>query len=328
VTAREGGLPSRVCVTGGLGFIGSHLCRALAGRGHEVVCVDRLSASYGTGSRPGAVAPLVRLGVRIIHADVARDPVDVLLERVDAVVHLAALPGVRSAHSFAELWQQNSLATERLVEAAAARGQRLVLASSSSVYGDSPRLPTPERTPSSPLGLYAVSKLAAEQACLRAHRRLGADAVIARLFTVFGPGQRTDMAFARWIEGIASGRPILWCAGRGARREFTYVADAVAGLVAALERGRPGEAYNIAGSGSWPLRDALALLESMLGRRAEIRRRRPSPSEAIATAACGEKAARELGYRPELSLEQGLERQVAAALERPAPRTAMAQAVA
>jgi UDP-glucuronate 4-epimerase len=102
----------------------------------------------------------------------------------------------------------------------------------------------------------------------------------------------------------------------------------VAGLQAALERGQPGEVYNIAGSGSTPLRDALGLLESMLGRAAVIRRWRPSPSEPIATAACGVKAARELGYRPAFSLEQGLERQLAAALRRPRAAPVMAEATA
>ena len=171
--------------------------------------------------------------------------------------------------------------------------------------------------PPSPLGFYAASKLAAERACLRAHARMGADVVIARLFTVFGPGQRPDMAFARWIQSITSGLPVLWCAARETRRELTYVADAVAGLVAALERGRAGEVYNVAGSGSTPLRHALGLLEEMLGRAAVVRHRGPSPCEAVATAACGKKSARELGYRPVFSFKQGLERQLAAAVDEP-----------
>ncbi len=318
---------ARVCVTGGLGFIGSHLCAALAGRGWEVVCVDRLSAEHGPGSGPEAAARLTCLGVRVVRADVACDELDGAFETVDAIVHLAALPGVRSGHGFAELWAENVLTTERLIAAAAEGGQRFLLAPSSSVYGDAARLPTPERTPPSPLGAYAVTKLAAEQACQRARRRFGADVVIARLFTVFGPGQRPDMAFSRWIEGIASGRPILWCAARQARREFTSVADAVAGLAAALERGRSGEIYTIAGCGSTPLRDALWLLERMLGRRAIIRRRPAFPAEAIATAACGAKAAHELGYRPAFTLAPGLERQLAAALAGRGTSRAIAEAL-
>jgi nucleoside-diphosphate-sugar epimerase len=304
-------------VTGGLGFVGSHLCAALAERGQEVVCVDRLSGSYGRGCGPDALERLSVLGVRVVQADLAYAPLDGLLAGVDAVVHLAALPGVRSAYSFVDLWKQNLRVSERLVAATAERGKRFLLASSSSVYGDPPQLPTPEETLPSPLGFYAASKLAAERACLRACARLGADVVIARLFTVFGPGQRPDMAFARWIQGITSGLPVIWCAAPAAKREFTYVADAVAGLVAALERGRAGEVYNVAGSGPTPLSHALGLLEEMLGRRAVVRHRGPSPCEAVATAACGRKSARELGYRPVVTLEHGLERQLAAAVGEP-----------
>lgn len=304
-------------MTGGLGFVGSHLCAALARRCQEVVCVDRLSGSYGQGCGPDAVERLSIRGVRVVHADIASEPLDELLAGVDAVVHLAALPGVRSAHSLADLWQQNLRVTERLVAAAAGRGKRFVLASSSSVYGDSPQLPTPEEMLPSPLGFYAASKLAAERACLRACARMDAEVLIARLFTIFGPGQRPDMAFARWIQGITSGLPVLWCAAPEAKREFTYVADAVAGLVAVLERGRSGEVYNVAGSGSAPVRHALGLLEEMLGRTAVVRHREPSPREAVATAACGKKSARELGYRPVFSLEQGLELQLAAMVGEP-----------
>jgi UDP-glucuronate 4-epimerase len=305
---------ARICVTGGLGFVGSHLCAALVERGYEVVCVDRQSGNYGPGCGPEAAARLSLLGARVIRADIARDRLDGPLAGVDAIVHLAALPGVRSGHGLARLFEENAGTTERLVNAAAVRGQRFLLASSSSVYGDPDRLPTPEHAPPSPLGRYAASKLAAERACLRAAGRLRGDVVIARLFTVFGPGQRPDMAFARWIASIASGRPIAWCAAPEARREFTYAGDAAAGLIAALERGMPGEIYNVAGSGSTPLRDALHLIEEMVGRPAVVRHLRPSSWEAVATAACGVKAARDLGYRPAFSLERGLERQLAAAV--------------
>jgi UDP-glucuronate 4-epimerase len=300
----------RVCVTGGLGFIGSHLSLALAERGCEVVCVDCLSGDYGAGTGLRAAAELAGLpNVSVVRADVARDDLEPLLEGVDAVLHLAAVPGVRTRRSFADLWDENALTTGRLAAAAAARGARLVLASTSSVYGDAPRLPTSERTPPSPLSLYAVSKLAAEQVCRRAAHTLGADAVVARLFTVFGPGQRPDMAIARWLDGLASGRPILWCAHPEARRELTYVADAVDGLLSVLERGAAGDVYNVAGCGSVAMSDVLLRLEGILGRDADVVRRRPSSSEAIATEACGAKAARELGYRPHIALEDGLRTQ-------------------
>jgi UDP-glucuronate 4-epimerase len=301
-----GSRPLRVCVTGGLGFIGGHLCRRLAERGHGVLCIDR-----SRGARQQRVAgQLNRMPeVDVVRADVARDSLEPLLEGMTAVVHLAALPGARARHGPDALWRENVLATARLLRALPPGG-RLVLASTSSVYGNAARLPTPERCVPAPLNPYAASKRDAEHVVLAA-ARAGAEALICRLFTVFGPGQRSDMAFARWIRGIVAGAPVPWCAHPGARREFTYVDDAVSGLIAALANGSPGEAYNLPGAGSVPVRAALGEIEELLGRRARLAVGSAEP-EAVATAACGEKARRELGYVPRVGLRDGLERQVEA----------------
>jgi nucleoside-diphosphate-sugar epimerase len=287
-------------VTGGAGFIGGHLCRALVARGYEVRCVDRAVGEDSAG------------GVEMLRADVSVDSLDPLLEGCDAVIHLAALPGVRAMHSLSDLWHHNAHATARLVEALGT-GRRLVLASTSSVYGNASRLPTPESSPTSPLNPYAVTKLAGEGIALACARR-GADIVVCRLFTVFGPGQRSDMAFSRWIDAVDRGQPVPWCAPPDARREFTYVDDAVRGLVAALEHGRGSEIYNLAGTGSTPVRDALAAVEDILGCRARLSKRRTF-SEAAITAACGRKAHEELAHVPRVGLREGLERQVEAALD-------------
>ena len=268
-----------------------------------------------------AVAELAELdAVEIAHADVATAPPEPLLDGARAVIHLAGLPGVRSRHSFGELWVQNTRAAAR-VAAATGAGRRFVLASSSSVYGNAVRLPTAEDCPPSPLNPYAASKVAAEGECLAAARSHGVEVVIARLFTVFGPAQRPDMAFARWIDAIVRGRSASWCADADACRDFTYVGDAVRGLVAALERGRAGEAYNIAGTGPVLVRDALEEIESLLGGRARLAPR-PAPSEAVATAGCGAKSAAELGYVPVVGLRAGLEAQVEAALAGSSARAA------
>ena len=319
-----------MAVTGGLGFVGAHLCHALAARGWHVRCIDRLSGAYAAGSGHDAWSSLASLqNVALLRADVGREPIDALLEGAQAVVHLAALPGVRTRHDSGELWSENVLSTARLGAEAASRGQRFVLASTSSVYGNAKRVPSAEDAAPAPLSPYATSKLAAEEASLGLASRLGADVLIARLFTVFGPGQRPDMAFARWIRAIMAGRPVEWCAHATTTRDFTYVGDAVAGLIAALEHGRGGEIYNIAGCGPVPLRHALTVLERLLERPALVRRRQPFAGEAAATWGCGEKAARELGYRPRVSLEQGLERQAMDALghwqaEAPGDRAARA----
>jgi UDP-glucuronate 4-epimerase len=302
-----------VCVTGGLGFLGTRLCQALLDAGHRVRCVDSLVGRYAPGCGPEAAAALARRGAEVVHAHVGAVPDEVVLDGADAVVHLAALPGVRTSRPLGELMRENALATERLVRAASVRSARLLFASTSSVYGDAVLLPTPEHAPPAPLGAYALSKLAAERACLAAVRDLGADTVIARLFTVYGPGQRPDMAFARWIRALGAGRAVAWRARAGAVRDFTYIDDAVAGLLAALDRGRAGEIYNLSGHAPVAVHEALRLIERAVGRRARLDRLTPSSGEARVTAGCPRKAAAELGYVPRTPLAAGIERQAAAA---------------
>ena len=264
----------RVLVTGGLGFIGSRLCGALLDEGMRVRCVDR---RCGPAAHPGHVRGL------------------------DAVIHLAALPGVRTRHAPALLHGTTVELTDRVAAAAARERARFVFVSSSSVYGNAELLPTPEHAPLAPLNPYAASKVAAERAVLA---RAG-DPVIVRPFTVYGPGQRADMAFARWIAAKRAGEPPRVHAPAGTARDFTYVDDAVAGLIAALRHGRSGEAYNISGWRSVRLREPLGA--------PAVRELPSSSAEALATLGCGRKASAELGYEPRVDLATGLERQLAAA---------------
>ena len=301
-------MPRRVLVTGGLGFIGSRVSAALLDEGERVSIVDDLSGEYAPGTGPEAASELSARGaeVTIGGADRAR------LRGVDAVIHLAGLPGVRTRRSPAALHEANVVLTERLVRAASARGIRFVFVSSSSVYGNARELPTPERAPAAPLNPYAASKVDAE-AVVREH---GADAVIVRPFTVYGPGQRPEMAFARWTRLLAARQPLPWYAAPGTARDFTYIDDAVGGILAALRRGRAGEAYNLSGWRSVELRTALGMLEDALGRRAVLRTVRGSGTEAHVTAGCGLKAAEELGYAPRVDVATGIELQLAAASRR------------
>jgi UDP-glucuronate 4-epimerase len=292
----------RVLVTGGLGFIGSRLCGALLDEGFGVRCVDDLSGRYADGTGPGAAAALAARGVEVVLAEAGPEHV----RGMDSVVHLAALPGVRTPRPAAALRTANVALSERLARAAARRGARFVFGSSSSVYGNARCLPTPEHAPAAPLNPYAESKVAAEAAVLAA----GGDVVIVRPFTVYGPGQRPEMAFARWIAALDAGEPVPWHAAPGAARDLTYVDDAAAGLIAALRHGRAGEAYNVSGWESVDLRDALGLLGAA---RADVHTLPSSNAEALVTSGCGRKAAAELGYSPRVGLAAGLERQLAAA---------------
>ena len=294
----------RVLVTGGLGFIGSRLCSALLDEGFEVRCVDDLSgaaatsAGFALAASPGSALAARGAEVMVAGADPAH------VRGVDAVLHLAARPGVRTRRAPAVLHAANAGLSDRLAAAAARRRARFVLVSSSSVYGDARLLPTPEHAPLAPLNPYAASKVAAERAVLAR----GGDPVIVRPFTVYGPGQRPDMAFARWIVAIQAGEPIPWHAPPGTARDFTYVDDAVAGLIAALRHGRSGEAYNVSGWSSADLRDAIELLGAPA-----IRELPCTTAEAFVTSGCGRKAAAELGYEPRVALADGLARQLAAA---------------
>ncbi len=188
-------------MTGGLGFIGSRLCETLLRQGRAVVCVDDLRGEYAAAAGPAAALRLRSLGAELVLTDAKAAP----LRGAGGVVHLAGLPGVRTRRPYADIWAANAGLTERLVEAAGAAGARFVLGSTSSVYGNPAVLPTPEHSPARPLGAYAMTKAAGE-ASVRAAARAGTHALTVRLFTVYGPGQRPEMAFARWI-GRAHPRP-------------------------------------------------------------------------------------------------------------------------
>jgi UDP-glucuronate 4-epimerase len=294
---------TRVLVTGGLGFIGSRLCHALLDEGAAVRCVDDLSGAYADSTGPRAAAALADRGAEVIVAPAHTAHV----RGVHAVLHLAALPGVRSRRPSAVLHAVNVELTERLAAAAAGANARFVFVSSSSVYGDAAVLPTPEHAPAAPLNAYAATKVAAEAAVLAA----GGDPVIVRPFTVYGPGQRPDMAFARWARALAAGAPLPWHAPPGAARDFTYVDDVAAGIVAALRRGHSGRAYNLSGWRPVALRDALSLVA---GTREPLVRELPSSAaEAVVTHGCGRRPAAELRYEPRVELAEGIRRQLEAA---------------
>jgi nucleoside-diphosphate-sugar epimerase len=289
-----------VLVTGGLGFIGSRLCGALRDTGTEVRCVDNLSGAYAPGVGPAAVMGLRARGADVLLEDAAPEHLD----GMDAVIHLAGLPGVRAPRPAAELQAVNAELAGRMAAAAAEAGTRFVLVSSSSVYGDADELPTPEHAPPAPLNAYAESKVAAE----RAVSAQGSDVVIVRPFTVYGPGQRPEMAFARWIDAAGRGEPVPWHAPADAARDFTYIDDAVSGLITALRHGRSGRTYNVSGWRSIPLRSALDLLGSP-----PVEELPASTGEARVTAGCRQRASVELGYAPRVHLITGLRRQLAAA---------------
>ena len=317
---------ARALVTGCAGFIGSHLTEALLAGGHDVVGVDCLNDNYPAAAKLANLAQARdHDAFELVLADVAAASARSLLDGCDVVFHLAAEPGVRSSWGgrFERFLHHNVEATQRLLETVrAAPGTRVVYASSSSVYGESERLPTPESAPPRPLSPYGVTKLAAEQLCRVYHANHGVDAVALRFFTVYGPRQRPDMAFRRFCESAARGRAIELYGDGSQSRDFTFVADVVAALRAAGEQpGIGGRAFNIGGGAPISLNAALEQLAALAGRPLDVRRGDRESGDVLHTAADVTRARRELGFEPATPLREGLEAELGWVLgrERPAP---------
>ncbi len=241
----------RCLVTGVAGFIGSHLAERLLADGHTVRAVDRLSPYYDVALKRRSVSRVEAAGdLEFLEQDLASCPIRPLLDGVDVVFHLAAQPGVRVSwgDEFEIYSRDNVLATQRLLEAARdASATRIVVASSSSIYGDATRYPVSEGDPAMPQSPYGVTKAAAEALCRLYNSQFSVPVVCLRYFTVFGPGQRPDMAFNRFIRAALDGDPITVLGDGAQSRDFTYVSDAVDATVAAGSRSVPGEVYNVAG---------------------------------------------------------------------------------
>jgi nucleoside-diphosphate-sugar epimerase len=296
----------RYVVTGAAGFIGSHLVEALQRGGDEVVAVDALTDSYDI-ARKRANAEAFEL----VEADLVDADLEALLAGVDGVFHLAGQPGVRASFGpdFALYLRRNVLAAAGLFEAAARQEIRVVYASSSSVYGDAEAFPTPEDAHPLPISPYGVTKLACEQLAYALRRSAGLEAVGLRYFTVYGPRQRPDMAFTRLLEALADGDAFPLLGDGSASRSFTYVDDAVAATALAMERGRPGELYNVGGGEEATMAQAIALAQELAGRELAVKRLVAAAGDVLRTNADVAKAGRELGWQPSTSLADGLAEQ-------------------
>ncbi len=306
----------RVVVTGAAGFIGSHVSGALSAAGHEVLAVDAPERSLAPEVARRTWAELAAMpGVTAAEADLAADDLDALAA-ADVVVHLAGRPGVRDSwHARRAVARDNVRATARLLAACRRRPAtmrpKVVVASSSSVYGSAGRRPNREDDPPNPASPYAASKVEVERLAVAAARD-GLRTVLLRYFSVYGPRQRPDMAFHRFAEAALNGRP-LPVFGDGLRsRSFTHVRDVVAAtLAAAAEDLPPGIAVNVGHHEAVTVRDAIAMLTAALGVRAEIRRETPVAGDAERTWADTARARRLLGWTATTGLAEGLADQIA-----------------
>jgi nucleoside-diphosphate-sugar epimerase len=304
----------RAVVTGAAGFVGSHLIEALLERGDAVVGVDSFSPYYKADRKRGNLASATADGgFTLVEADLNGLDLEALLDGADVVYHLAGQPGVRSSwgQEFDVYLDHNVLATQRLLEAAkGANLRRFVLASSSSVYGQAERFPTLESDRARPISPYGVTKLAAEHLCHLYWSAFGVECVMLRYFTIFGPRQRPDMAFSRFIAAALDERPVTIIGDGGQSRDFTYVADAVAATIAAGEGGVPGRIYNVAGGCQATVLEVVETLERLLGRQLARDHLDAVPGDPRKTGADVSAARSDLGYEPSVSLEQGLSRQL------------------
>jgi UDP-glucuronate 4-epimerase len=305
----------RVLVTGAAGFVGSHLVEMLLEGDHEVVGVDSFSEYYSLARKRANVAAIPEgASFTLVEGDLNELDLHRLTDGVGVIYHLAGQPGVRASWGaeFDIYLAQNVLSTQKLLEAAkTASIEKFVLASSSSIYGQAERFPTRESDRPRPVSPYGVTKLAAEHLCHLYHLAFGVPVVMLRYFTIFGPRQRPDMAFSRFIAAALGERPLTVIGDGMQSRDFTYVADAVAATIAAGDRGVVGRVYNIAGGCQATVLDVVAMLEQILGRPLAREHLEPVAGDPRKTGADTTAANEDLGYRPSTGLEDGLNRQVA-----------------
>jgi len=300
-------------VTGVAGFVGSHLAEALLAQGHEVRGVDCLTPYYDRALKERNLFPLhAEPGFSFGELDLTGGDMTGTLQGVDVVFHLAGQPGVRPSwgREFGDYVRHNIAATQRLLEACVeARPGRFVFASSSSVYGDAERYPTLETARPQPVSPYGVTKLAAEHLCDVYRTSFGLPTASLRLFTVYGPRQRPDMAFRRLIGAAVAGTDFELYGDGSQTRDFTYVGDVVQAMIACAASHWCGTA-NIGGGARTSMNDVVSIVEELCGP-VDVRRGGPQPGDVSHTAADVSIAAEAFGYRPRITLREGLASMVA-----------------
>jgi nucleoside-diphosphate-sugar epimerase len=300
----------KALVTGVAGFVGSHLATALLAEGREVVGIDAFTDYYAREIKEANLAPLRRAPrFRFIEGALQRTDLPRALEGVSHVFHLAGQPGVRKSwgRDFASYTSDNVEATQHLLEAVKGRPiERLVYASSSSVYGDDVAIPMREDARVAPVSPYGVTKLAAEHLCHLYAVNYDVPAVSLRYFTVYGPRQRPDMAFHRFITAAFTDRPVALYGDGAQTRDFTFVADVVAATIAAGDRGLPGAVYNIGGGSRVSVNDVLRLVEQVTGRALRVDRVPSQKGDMRDTFADTSRARAEIGFAPTVALADGL----------------------
>lgn len=305
---------SRIVVTGGAGFVGSHLCESLLRAGHEVVALDNFDDFYDPATKRRNLANAIGHDrFTLVEGDIrdARTVRGVIDDRTDVVMHLAARAGVRPSIEHPLLYQEVNVAgTMVLLEACKDLERcKFIFASSSSVYGNREQVPFRESdSVDDPISPYAATKKAGELICYTYHHLYDLDVTCLRLFTVYGPRQRPDLAIHKFARLIESGQPIPVFGDGSMTRDYTYVDDIVDGMVRAIDCCQGYGIYNLGESRPVSLSDLITLLETALGKKATIDRQPLQPGDVRQTYADISRAQADLGYTPRVDMTTGLAR--------------------
>lgn len=296
-------------VTGAAGFIGSTLTQKLLDRGDTVIGIDALTDYYSPRIKRENLRPLLKHpAFTLIEKPISAVDWDATLDGVSHVYHQAAQAGVRASwgRDFRIYTDLNVDATQILLEALKGRSVRLVYASSSSVYGDTPLLPMKEEHRPQPHSPYGVTKLAAEHLCVLYWHNFGVETVSLRYFTVYGPRQRPDMAFHRFIKAGLTGKEITLYGDGDQTRDFTFVDDIVQANIQAAERGRPGAVYNLGGGSKVSVNEVMTMIGETLGQPLRVKRFDSQKGDVRHTFADTSLAREQIGFDPVTGLRDGL----------------------
>ena len=301
---------SRILITGAAGFVGSHTVELAAQRNHSITAIDNFNHYYDPTIKHSNAALLKqKFDVKVLHVDLANDQLTDLLDKIDVVIHLAGQPGVRESWStFHTYVKDNIQATERLLAGCREVGvQRIIYASSSSVYGNAQTFPISEEHATIPYSPYGVTKLAGEHLVRAFGANFGIEFACLRYFTVYGPRQRPDMAFARLINSSLSGQPFVLHGSGMQVRDFTFVGDVARANLLAAESNQPISLIaNIAGGTACSMNEVVELIGATAGSEPSIIRSEHVAGDVYRTGALIEVANRELNWMPEVRLIEGL----------------------
>ena len=304
-----------ILVTGGAGFIGSHLVERLLTEEHRVICLDNFDPFYDPSLKRRNLAPAMQNSrFRLVEGDLRDEGLIGKLfreEKIDIIAHLAARAGVRPSVQDPVLYAEvNVRGTIHLLEACRKNAvRRFVFASSSSVYGNNSRVPFSEEDPvNAPISPYAATKKAGELLCHTYHHLYGLDVACLRYFTVYGPRQRPEMAIHHFFRSIHEGKKISIFGDGSSLRDYTYIDDAIEGTLGALSREHGFQIYNIGESRTIKLSELIQAIEEQIGKKALIEHLPEQPGDVKQTYADIRKAREHLGYNPKTDIREGLAR--------------------